>query len=212
VCGEALGVVGEKIGLQCEVETTSRHSYAGDGAAPIQVELYGKTGLLGPDRRTAVALAAGEKGRLQRERYFLRGFVDGLMLSAAGLLDGGETLVLACNHGKRVSGRHADRYVRRVRAFDREEALGYLQTLVREMYGRSHDYVLPVEVALDSGLHGRGTPEALIEEYVRGGWGNRTASAYGPIDNPSSFGAPDDAAAIIERRFGPYFERITGVS
>ncbi len=195
------GRIHDSIAFDCEIE------WHGESRR-VEVELHGDTQPLGAGRRATLAFATGSRGRLAREKNFLRGFVDAVVLAAAGLLEGGARLQLACNHGKSIGGRWADSYRRTIRTLGRDEALDYLRTIVAEMYRGPHDYLLPVEVAVDSGLAQKDAPAALVEQYVRGGRHNSTSNRYGPIPNPEDYRVPDDAETIVERRFGPYFSSI----
>jgi hypothetical protein len=88
---------------------------------------------------------------------------------------------------------------------DQAEAQGFLRDIVREMITRVHAYYLPVEVAFEH-LE-RGEPLEQVAERRRGNSWDRTSADFGPVREPRRFELPDEADAIIKRRYGLYFER-----
>jgi hypothetical protein len=90
----------------------------------------------------------------------------------------------------------------------RRQATTYLETLVGDMFGGAHNYLLPVEAVLDwADPDNDRSLDERVEHYRDRAW-NSPSSKYGPIYNWSAFEPPDDAEALAKRRFGLFFDLI----
>jgi hypothetical protein len=120
-------------------------------------------------------------------------------MSAAGILDGREhrtTVVTAGERTERVQ----------LAPWSRDEARAYLGTLVGDLLGSSHEYLLPCEAVFDHLNKPEKHIYGLVEQLKSKRQG--MSSLYGPITELEHLHAPYDADAIIERRFGPLIARI----
>jgi exodeoxyribonuclease V gamma subunit len=184
----------------------------------VRAEIGGRTLPLGADAGTSIIPfrrgqepATDEWARADEDRASLRAFVDHAVLSASGVAAGRphECLtVLATPEGavtrRRVFG-----------ALSRNEASAWLRGIVRELVGGPHAYFLPCEAVF---VHRRRSPSGsvtpLIEEArakLRESEGALALrSAYGPVARPQEHPAPEEALAraMIERRFGAFFDKL----
>src|SRR5690606_6558799 len=108
---------------------------------------------------------------------------------------------------------------RLVQPLDRQAARAWLQTLLRDYLGGSHEYLLPLDAveahdkerreAAKTGAPAR--PLAAIVEALRdprqASFGGSIQSDWGPIPFARRYRAPADAEAVAARRWGPFFER-----
>lgn len=161
-----------------------------------RVELYGRTQLVGPPSVGSLVLAPGARAE---EKHMLRGFVDHVVLSAAGIADGRPhttTVIAATKHA-----RH------RFAPLSREQATAYLSAMVTDLLGGNHEYLLPCEAVLKQ--HRKPAPLATIVANLRGQSRKRFSDMYGPVPASRLEGldVPAEAPAMVERRFGPLFER-----
>ena len=174
-------------------------------APPIELSLAG------PDGEVPVVLVgrsepqAGERfGSLllvpsdePSPRYRVRGAIDRAALAAAGILpdDRGHAMTVLSGAGK------LHRY--RFAPLSGDAARAYLASLVEELFARAHDYLLPCEAVLARGRRQSGV-RAAIRDLVAG---NRFFSSRGgPLRIGPHLLPPDDAEAMVERRFGPWLE------
>jgi hypothetical protein len=76
------------------------------------------------------------------------------------------------------------------------------------MFGRPHDYLMPIEPVLDWADPDEDRSIAELVDYYRGSPWRKMSSQYGPIRDWASFEPPADAEALARRRFGLLFELI----
>lgn len=167
-----------------------------DGGRPVRVELYGATEIVAADH-TSLTVAAG---RNAHKKYRLRGFVDHVVLAAAGLTEAPHRVMTVTGSGQvdAVS----------LSAWSRAEAHEYLTALLGDLLGRPHEYLLPCEAVLER------KSDQTVGDKTRallGSTGRTTISSqYGPVRRIDQLRIPDDADAdlMVARRFGPYFDRV----
>ncbi|MEM9489432.1 MAG: exonuclease V subunit gamma, partial [Myxococcota bacterium] len=161
----------------------------------VKVELFGRTEAVAADALGSLVLVHGLK---TREKHLLRGFIDQLALAAAGIAEGphGTTVISA--------GDEVRRY--RLAPWTQSEAQDYLGALIGDLLGSSHEYLLPCEAVFDH----RDNPEkslySAVEQLKSRGRG--FSSLYGPITQLDSLHAPVTADDLVQRRFGPMFDRL----
>jgi len=90
----------------------------------------------------------------------------------------------------------------------RDRARAYLHDLVADLFGRTHDYLLPCEAVF---MHARGDKELVecITEVRDDPFYRRTSTTgRGPVPEPfdSAIPSPAEAQAFVDRRFGLFFE------
>jgi exodeoxyribonuclease V gamma subunit len=166
---------------------------------PVRVELFGRTEPVGGPALGSVVLSHRPS---EHPRHLIRGFLDQLALSAAGLVAERPHVTTVITSGEQVS-----QYS--LAAWTADEARAYLTALVTDMLGRTHEYLLPCEAVFAY----RDKPErpiaAVIENLKSRGAG--MSCLYGPVSQIDHLDAPRDAEAVIERRFGPLFQRLTSL-
>ncbi|MEC7521838.1 MAG: exodeoxyribonuclease V subunit gamma [Myxococcota bacterium] len=172
---------------------------------PLRVELVGRTELLrlGAARASVTPLlrrVPGQRGQVNELRYALRAFFDHAALSASGAPPARH--VAAQLYGDQDGAGPVEIGFR---ALEATEAHAWLKGLVREMLGRSHAYLMPIEAVLrlaDRVDDVRG--EALVESvvYVAERWSGGQ-SRYGPVRDALAHAPPPpgEAEDFLERRF-----------
>ncbi len=171
------------------------------GKRSVRVHLGGATGPLLRSRRGSLLFVhrphSGDSER--QEKLFLRGFFDHLLLAASGRP--------AAHHAACLV--YANGICREVTFLPIEpaDARDYLGRLAADLLTGPHTYLLPCEAVFAAQEH----PDLRVEDQVeavlrRPGCSSR----YGPIQRIEGFRAPreEDARAMIQRRFGPFFARV----
>jgi exodeoxyribonuclease V gamma subunit len=176
------------------------------GGEPIsvRVEIGGRTEVLLPESDAALVCHTTTMAHQLSPKYFLRGFMDHVFLAARGEPTPHRWTVVLNPAEEALQYKHKN-CLRRFEPVDQAEAQGFLRDIVREMITRVHAYYLPVEVAFEH-LE-RGEPLEQVAERRRGNSWDRTSADFGPVREPRRFELPDEADAIIKRRYGLYFER-----
>ncbi|HEX3770487.1 MAG TPA: exodeoxyribonuclease V subunit gamma [Polyangiaceae bacterium] len=187
----------------------------GGVARLLRVEIGGRTLPMGEGAATSITLHRRPKESwddpwvgAELDRAALRAFFDHAMLAASGLGEGQA-------HASMVVVRTpAEAYTTRVdfAPLARDEALGWLRGLVREILQGPHAYFLPCEAVF---AHARRDPEAPfgpdIEDarriLAKSDGPLALRSAYGPVPRPQTYPAPAEAQAraMAEARFGLFF-------
>jgi len=163
----------------------------------VRVDLVGQTELQGVPGPGSVVLSPSER---VSDKYMLRGVVDQLAQSAAGVNAGD-------SHGTSIltAGDKGGHY--RFAAWTQDEARAHLSTLLADLLGGSHDYLMPCEAVFTAHDKNAASVTPLIDKLVRSSR-PRFSCVYGPVTNLSGLAAPADADDIMERRFKPIFDRI----
>lgn len=173
---------------------------------PLRVEISGQTGLLVPGRPAALVPNTTSQVWSLSRRYFMRGFLDHVLLSAQGEPTPKEWQVLI--NPAEEAARHKQKHcMRRFKPLEQAEARGYLEGLLTDMLSRVHAYYMPVEAVFEFKEKG----ELAIDEIadrMRGSTWEKTSSDYGPVSHPERFDSPDDALDIIESRYGLFFDHL----
>jgi hypothetical protein len=193
------------------------------GQRPLAVEITGRTELVltpaGEGVPGSVAFSCRRTAD-QKDVERLRGFVDHVALSAAGLSGGYHGALTIWSNGNEA--RTTPSTFRPVGA---ERAREYLMTIVSAMVtgaldsgGRStgvHDYLLPFEAVIDAGKSGRPVAEEvqrLRDLYFELPW-LPLSSARGPVPEAVERHEPppvEEAERMVEERFGLYFQLLEG--
>jgi exodeoxyribonuclease V gamma subunit len=167
---------------------------------PARVELFGRTEPLGgPD---IGSLIASHRPSEPHPRYLIRAFLDHVALSAAGLLSDRPHVTTVI-----TAGEHVAQY--RLAPWTAAEAGAYLAALVADMLGATHEYLLPCEAVFAF----RDKPDRPLAAVIEGlkSRGMGFSCLYGPVSQIDHLDAPRDAEAVIDRRFGPMFQRLTPI-
>ncbi len=140
--------------------------------------------------RALLRLVSKDPDRFHPQKDSLKGFLDHLYASAAGLSRDEPYLFFAINAPPRGEARAT---AIRFAPVAREKALCYLQELLADLLSGTHEYLLPCESVFSERNHVKLS---------------RTSTAYGPVAHPEDYQPPDDEtrAELIRRRFGLYFE------
>ncbi|RYE94303.1 MAG: hypothetical protein EOO75_02330 [Myxococcales bacterium] len=85
------------------------------------------------------------------------------------------------------------------------EARAYLGLLAAELLGGPHTYLLPCEAVFAWQKQPTGRLDERVEQVL-----DRSSSRYGPITRVDPYRPPpeDQARAMAERRFSPFFARL----
>ena len=155
------------------------------------IRLSGRTGLVTARYRVAVRPVMRDKAKV---RDFVAGWIDLMALAASGLGEPDGRLIAVLTR----SARPAKHDVRPIAgSLTPERATAYLATLVAELLGRSHDYLLPIEW-VEQLVEKKKPYEDLDRDKV-----GETATAYGPVVRLDDFDppSPEEARIMIQRRF-----------
>lgn len=174
-----------------------------EGVRTIHVELFGRTEPIGDGAIGSLILSHHDQrnaGRLNVPRYLLRGLVDHVAMSAAGILDGAEHRTTIVTASDRTA--HYE-----LAPWSPNEARAYLGTLVRDLLTGSHDYLLPCEAVFEY-LKKRDTTNLFGAVERRKDAGRDMSCLYGPITELEELHAPYDGENIIQRRFEPLIEHL----
>ena len=177
----------------------------GPRAGRLRVELSGRTDAILPEQGASLINHQTQRAYTLSPRYFMRGFLDHVLLSARGILPEHRTWSVVVNPGEEALPFKVKNCVRRFEPMNPDEARTYLRGLVTDLLGGAHAYYMPIEVTFEH-IEKQAPLEATAERWRGNRW--RTSSAdFGPVRDPRRFWLPDDAEQIIARRYGPYFER-----
>lgn len=176
---------------------------------PVVVELIGRTEVLVDEGRASLVLIPKDPPSgvaLARERLFygLRGFLDHVVLRAAGIEPGASHRTLVAFAGPTGSQDASLRFG----ALDTGSARSILVAWLRDLLSGAHAYFLPCEAVFEDPRGWRTmTPEKLAEALTkvrrRGGrW------HYGPLpaDRVGALPPPAEAFDLVQARFTPYFQ------
>jgi exodeoxyribonuclease V gamma subunit len=200
------------------------------GAPARRLEIVGRTELVvapkgdAPGGSLVFSCRSARRDDPRADRELLRAFLDHVALAAAGLSQGAHEALLAVASGTtRQSGPRSALDRRLLAPVEPARAREYLETLAAELLEGApdpatgqptgvHPYLLPHEAVFASrAAKNRKDLIELIEdlrdEFAERG--QRFSSAYGPVPQaverhlPPS---PEDAARMVDRRFGLLFE------
>jgi hypothetical protein len=180
------------------------------GVEPHRVEIHGATEAVADGGAEIVTLGMSSKAK---PRYFLRGLLSHVVLTAAGELDEGAERRLIVDPNKRHTGRtKKEDCFRTLPALGRREAVDWLGGLVEELFTGVHDYLMPIElvdkyVGTDDGPGGPEEFARLVRRDLNG-WRTSGSYKYGPIDDIRAFEPPADPDGLIARRFGVFYAEV----
>ena len=181
-------------GMTIPVE--SKITPAPDTEIPDNVELQGPTQLLTDQS----SLRLVTRSRVKKAD-FLYGFIDYLMLQASTKSIPGTAFtvhVIPTKSGKAESRTFGD--------VSQQTARNYISTLVTELVSKTHDYLLPSELAFKHHSEGR---DFSPNQYLRSRLNNpytSISSDYGPVRNPAEYELPNNWRELIRNRFKLFFD------
>lgn len=174
-------------------------------AERVRVEVCGVTELLAEDASVALTPILRKSAK---DKDFLRGFLSHVALSAAGHASQApfEAVVLP---GKIIPKPATQQKFRlQFAPISQADALAYLKVLSADFLSGVHASAMPIEAVFDFFKPDNTLPfDALVEKQFANPW-SQCSAEYGPLRQPSRFGAPPDSEAILLRRFDPFFSRI----
>lgn len=198
---ELVDVPGRPLALDVDVPVPG----VGGQREVVRVEIGGRTEVLLPESDTALICHTTQQAHMLSPKYMLRGFLDHVFLAALGESTPHRWTVLINPAEEALQFKHKN-LICRFKAVERNIAIDYLKDIIREMITRVHGYYLPVEVAFEH-LE-RGEPLEVVAERRRANTWDKTSADFGPVREPRRFAPPDDAEAILQRRYGLYFEHL----
>ncbi len=168
-------------------------------AQTVRVELFGQTEMIGP---SGIGSIITSHRRDLAEKLYLRGLIDQLALSAAGVVADHPHVATVITAGDDAQQRH-------IEPWSQKHAIEHLGVLVGDMLGATHEYLLPCEAVF--AWHANPADKNLAREvYTRKQSGRGMSCLYGPVRHIDDLDAPPMPDALVERRFGPFFTRMLG--
>jgi len=182
---------------------------------PATVDVGGRTELLATagGRRAAITLLASKRYDSYPHRDLLHAWFTHLALAAGDAPD--EPLDAVVIRPDERGEPQVDRWS--FPAIPRGEARRHLTALAEELLGGVHPYLLPCEGAFTWRRRQENGETMTVRQAVLmlrdDNWTN-LSSDYGPVPDARSYPVPadGDGEAIVNRRFGPFFERAPAVS
>ena len=181
--------------IQLSVDLTDT---AGENRS-VEVELFGRTEAIAS--QTLGSLVLTHRPRPE-PKHVLRGLIDQLALAAAGIASDREHVITVLSTGE-LTRRYA------LEPWSQSDALAYVSTLVADLLGSSHEYLLPCEAVFELMDRPDRTIYGIVEQYKSRGMG--FSSLYGPVTQIDGLTAPLQADELITRRFGPLLGRMTAL-
>lgn len=174
------------------------------------VDLMGTTEVLLPQLRGSLVLLTGNPSRDDQLKHHLRGFVDLMVLSAAGMQP-------AKLYASRLVTEGSKDSVLTFRAPGQPEALEWISSVVTELVQGTHAFFFPSDAVLVTARKEQedtitvdmpevsAVDDALREMKAKGHAGE---SEWGPVPTPHLRPAPDPAtlARWMHTRWRPFFE------
>lgn len=171
----------------------------------LKVEISGKTESLLPESAVTLITHPTDNAYKLSPKYFMRGFLDYIILTARGEEQARPWTVLI-NPAEEILRYKRKNCERRFEPIAPEAARGFLRNVITDMVTRVHAYYLPIEVAFEHVE--KEMPVAQIAEMLRHNPWRPTSASYGPIRDAGRFEPPEDAREMITRRYGLYFEHV----
>jgi exodeoxyribonuclease V gamma subunit len=169
-------------------------------AEPRLVELYGRTEIVSTDLPGSL-IPVGRAAASEKD--FLRGFLDAVALSLQPD-HRGPALYHAHVIPLPTTGKRAQEATRSFRGIDAQTARQFLTTVLADLFGGPHDYLLPCEAVFDCLNPKKKRAIADAVEDMKENPRSSCSSRYGPVPDFERYDPPDqdEAHAMIERRFG----------
>ena len=171
----------------------------------LKVEISGKTESILPESAATLITHPTENAYGLSPKYFMRGFLDYVIMTARGEEQSRPWTVLI-NPAEEVLKYKRKNCERSFEPIEPETARSFLRDVITDMVTRVHAYYLPIEVAFQH--IEKEMPVAQIAETVRHNPWKPTSADFGPIRDAGRFEPPEDAREIISKRYGLYFERV----
>ena len=173
----------------------------------IRVEISGRTEVFIPEWPATIIPHPADNARRISPKFFMRGFLDQVFLSAVGEHETKPWTVLVnpAEEALRYKHKHC---IRQFKPLDAQTSRDYLRNVVEDMLTQVHAYYMPVEVVFEH-ITGEESVAQIAERKQRSPW-DVTSSDHGPVHDPNRYQAPEDAQKIIAKRYGLYFEQLKG--
>ncbi len=164
----------------------------------VRVELYGRLEAVSQTLPGSLTLVTAPK---PREYDGVRGFMEAVILAASGMTweRPFRTLVNTTDNMRTTA----------FAPMGQDEATGYLQHLVEDLFNGPHDYLLPVEAVLRYHRpRNKRSVVDLVQDMRRDPFA-RYRSRYGPVPFPERHAPPTEAEAerMMSSRFDLYFKK-----
>ncbi len=199
--GKGLQVV--RFGPAEEHERIERVEQALEFDAGMRVQLVGATQPLIGTERTLLLLRRKfpGKGREKHTRELLRAWLDHVVLSASGVVEPRPHHVLLAYRDRELGATLAP--------ITRDDARAHLQALLEDLLCGDNELLLPLAAVDEVDL--QSAEPIHFEALVTAALGGDRPACSGPVRRPERFRIPDDdeARRLIERRFSPFFSRLT---
>ena len=178
---------------------------------PLRVNIHGASELgaeRGGERVTLLLPMRDRRDANHDERELLRAFLDHVMVSAIGAGPARPTRALILRPATTKGGKLRDEVS--FRALSPVQARGYLDTLVGDLLGGVHDYLLPLEPVV-AWRNAKEDPKPslpeVVAQYRDDGW-VKIRSDFGPVHQARRYPPPSDeeGRAMIARRLGLFFD------
>jgi exodeoxyribonuclease V gamma subunit len=176
---------------------------------PVRVELHGATRPVFSDRTGVVRLSTKDA----TDTYLLEAFVDHALLAAAGALPPGGAFCIFVVPGKPAKKGWGGIDIEP--PFDQAGARVWLTSILRDLLGSSHEYLLPAEAGMAYVAAARLAAEAgepspsyveVLDSLLRNP-NKRLRSDYGPVRDARRYGPPEDGEELARRRLGEFDAR-----
>jgi exodeoxyribonuclease V gamma subunit len=167
------------------------------GDRPVRVELHGRTELVADELSASITPMVKKDKPTAKD--FLAGFLDAVVLSLLPGRKGSDEY-----HAHVIAGGPGDpSKMRRVfHGIDEARAREFLISLIADLLGAKHAYLLPCEAVFDYLSKQRPIASSVVD--MKEDENAPCSSRYGPVPHFEEYDPPDEerARAIIERRFG----------
>jgi exodeoxyribonuclease V gamma subunit len=171
-----------------------------EGARNVRVEVFGRTEIVAPHLPGSFIPVARDE---LKAKDVLAGFLDSVVLSL--LPDRQASDEYHANVLLATQGELPPRARRIFRGIDPRRARDFLTSLLADLLGGSHVYLLPCEAVFD--YLRMGVPiESSVEEMKDNG--SACSSRYGPVPDFARYDplAEDEARRVVDRRFGLFLD------
>ncbi len=173
----------------------------------VRVEISGRTEVFIPEWPATVIPHSSEQAFRISPKFFLRGFLDQVFMTAVGEHVDKPWTVLVNPAEEALRYKHKN-CIRQFKPLDMQTSRQYLRGVIEDMLTQVHPYYMPVEVVFEH-MRSEESVAQISERKRRSKW-DVTSSDHGPIHDPERYQAPEDAQRIIQKRYGLYFDQLKG--
>jgi predicted DNA-binding protein len=173
----------------------------------VRVEISGRTEVFIPEWPATVIPHSSEQAFRISPKFFLRGFLDQVFMTAVGEHVDKPWTVIVNPAEEALRYKHKN-CIRQFKPLDMQTSRQYLRGVIEDMLTQVHAYYMPVEVVFEH-MRSEESVAQISERKRRSRW-EATSSDHGPIHDPERYQAPDDAQKIIQKRYGLYFDQLKG--